>query len=346
MKKHRKYISVIFSLCAMLALILDSKTALTGASEGINLCIKTVIPSLLPMMVLSSLLTDGMGAASLRNFRPLNTYLGIPGGSEGILLAAAFGGYPVGAACISQRYKAEKISKQDANHLLRFCSNAGPAFIFGVCGHYFSSVWMLWLLWLINIVSAIITGLYYSHKSSSNDVANTGPVHSIADVLRSSVNNLSLICGWIVLFRVVIRFCQQWFLWLFSPTAGVILSGVLELTNGCCMLDQIADEQIRFILCSIFLSFGGICVILQTAAVANSLSMTEYLKGKLIQTFFSFLLSSVVGTILFSRANLQHKTIISFLVIAIVSIITVFFKKVIAFFSSMRYNTARFAEKG
>ena len=35
----------------MLVLILDSKTALAGAREGIDLCIRTVIPSLFPFFL-------------------------------------------------------------------------------------------------------------------------------------------------------------------------------------------------------------------------------------------------------------------------------------------------------
>ena len=41
---------------AMLMLILDGRTALTGAAEGIDLCIRTVIPALFPFFVLSPLL--------------------------------------------------------------------------------------------------------------------------------------------------------------------------------------------------------------------------------------------------------------------------------------------------
>ena len=39
------------------------------------------------------------------------------------------------------------------------------------------------------------------------------------------------------------------------------------------------------------LSFGGVCVLLQTASVTEGLPLGGYVKGKLLQTVFSFLLS-------------------------------------------------------
>ena len=75
--------------------------------------------------------------------------------------------------------------------------------------------------------------------------------------------------------------------------AQIALMGFLELTNGCCGLALIADVRLRFVLCSGILSFGGICVLLQTASVTKGLSLSGYLKGKLMQTVFSLLLSSM-----------------------------------------------------
>ena len=53
----------------MLALILDGRTAIDGARQGIELCLRTVIPSLFPFFVLSILLTSSLlGMANLRFF--------------------------------------------------------------------------------------------------------------------------------------------------------------------------------------------------------------------------------------------------------------------------------------
>ena len=43
MKQHKRILG-LFGAAGMLALILDSRTALTGAQAGVDLCLKTVVP--------------------------------------------------------------------------------------------------------------------------------------------------------------------------------------------------------------------------------------------------------------------------------------------------------------
>ena len=66
----------------MLALILDGRTAIDGARQGIELCLRTVIPSLFPFFVLSILLTSSLLGSSLIVLRPLGRLFGMPEGAE------------------------------------------------------------------------------------------------------------------------------------------------------------------------------------------------------------------------------------------------------------------------
>ena len=81
----------------MLALILDGRTAIDGARQGIELCLRTVIPSLFPFFVLSILLTSSLLGSSLAVLRPLGRLFGMPDGAESLLIPAFLGGYPVAA---------------------------------------------------------------------------------------------------------------------------------------------------------------------------------------------------------------------------------------------------------
>ena len=92
---------------AMLILIIDCKTALQGAKEGISICIESVIPALLPMLIISVYLNSRLSDLNLGFLAPIAKPVGIPRGYEGILLISFLGGYPVGAQAISQSYKYE-----------------------------------------------------------------------------------------------------------------------------------------------------------------------------------------------------------------------------------------------
>ena len=287
MKRGASWLGIGAGL-GMLVLILDSKTAMAGASQGVELCIRTVIPALFPLMLLSNQLMDGLRGTSSNWLRPIGQLFSMPEGMEGLLIPAFLGGYPVGAQCIGAEYRNGNLSKETAEKLLAYCSNAGPSFLFGMAGSLFSISTNAWKLWGIQILSALLVSKIVS---ASEGICDRSSIYVSGSSIATSVKVMGCICGWVVLFRVWIAFLDRWFLWLLPSTARIIVVGALELSNGCNALFQILQEPIRFVLCSGMLSFGGICVLLQTKSVINGLSIRPYLLGKLMQTGFSVALA-------------------------------------------------------
>lgn len=289
---NRKHLLTALSASfGILILILDGKTALTGAQTGIDLCIKTVIPSLFPFILLSILLTNAVSGTSLPWLRPLGRVLRIPEGTETILLTGFLGGYPTGAQAVSSAYLSRQIKKEDAHRMLSFCSNAGPAFLFGMVSSMFPDRKAAFLLWMIHIVSAVLTAILLPVSGQTDRNSAAPNITSNADAMRTAIRVMALVCGWVVLFRVIIAFLDRWFLWMLPITVQVIITGILELSNGCCELSRIADPELRFMICSGMLALGGVCITMQTSSVLGDLSLRPYLKGKLLQTVFSLLLS-------------------------------------------------------
>jgi hypothetical protein len=112
---------------------------------------------------------------------------------------------------------------------------------------------------------------------------------TVSGAMRGAISAIATVCGWIVLFHVVIAFFQQWVLWYLPETVQVIVCGILELTNGCLMLSGIADQRMRFLLAAVMLNFGGFCVMIQTRSLTEGLDFRGYLYGKCLQTLFSIL---------------------------------------------------------
>lgn len=286
----------IFATLGLLILILDSKTAVLGGQEGISLCLQSVIPSLFPFIMLTNLMAGALGGTTSPLLRPLGKVLGIPAGAEGIFLAGILGGYPTGAQMIHEAWKYNQLSSTEARRMLGFCSNAGPAFLFGMLGPFFSSQKYLWLLWGIHILSAIIAGILLPGRSNNTVSTISSCTPSITGALKRSVAVIGYVCGWVVLFRVLFAFCSRWFLWLLPIEAQAAIYGLLELAGGCCSLNLVAEETLRFVICSGLLAFGGLCVVMQTASVTGSLGLGQYLPGKLIQTISSLWLSACIAT--------------------------------------------------
>ena len=174
--------------------------------------------------------------------------------------------------------------------MLGFCSNAGPSFLFGILGSKFTGFGTVWLLWLIQILSAMLTGALLPNKSQKIAGLSQKERFDLPAAMGSSLRAMASVCGWVVLFRCVIAFLQRWILWILPVGCEVGVVGILELANGCLTIDRIANESLRFILCSAMLSFGGICVAMQTASVTGDLGMGSYFLGKLLQCAISVIL--------------------------------------------------------
>lgn len=281
---HRSMHTPIAASIAMLMLILDSQTALAGAKSGMDMCLQSVIPSLFPFFVLSILLTSGLTGRNLPFLRPLATLTGIPFGSESILLTGLLGGYPVGAQAVSSAHSRGAITESEAKRMMVFCNNAGPAFIFGMTASLLPSLRYAWLLWLIQILSALLTGLLLPGKISRRVTLPTAKQPTVTQAITAALRIMATVCGWVILFRTVLAFGQHWLFWLFPAWVQALLTGLLELANGCFSLIIVKNIGLRFLLCAGMLSFGGLCVWLQTLSIAGHVPMRLYLPGKLIQS--------------------------------------------------------------
>lgn len=292
--RSKRMILGIGGAVGMLLLIIDSKTALQGAAMGIELCLKTVIPSLFPFFVLSAMLTSSLLGTKSKILAPIGKLCGIPSGAESIFLTGLLGGYPLGARNIAISCDSGQLSKEDGKRMMAFCSNAGPAFLFGMAGAMFEQPWIPWALWAIHILGALFTAMILPRGGRSTASVKKGPIVSLPTAVRSSIGAMANVCAWVVLFRVVIAFLERWALWLLPGFGQVLIAGLLEISNGCCALDRVANMGLRFILCSAILAFGGLCVAMQTVSAAPQVDRRLYLPGKLLQTAACVLLACAV----------------------------------------------------
>jgi hypothetical protein len=293
----RKLLPMALWACAMALMILDSKTAIKSAQEGVELCIRTVIPSLFPFFVFSSLLTSSLIGSSI--LRPLSTLFRIPTGAESLLLIGFLGGYPVGAQCIHSAWKSGSLSREDGRRMLPFCNNAGPAFIFGMTSVLFTNSAAPWCLWIIQILSAWIIARIIPGSPAPCAKTQLKNTLTLPAALERSVKNMAMVCGWVILFRVVLGLCGKWIFPGFPQILQILLSGGLELANGCCAMSTISDERIRFLMCAACLSFGGLCVGMQTLSAVGELGMGLYFPGKVMQAMVSVLLAQLISPFLF-----------------------------------------------
>lgn len=342
MKNRSILIRGIAAACAMLVIIFDTRTAIISAQEGVFLCLQTLIPSLFPFFVLSGVINSSLLGQNFWLLQPLGRICKIPKGAESLLVLGVLAGYPIGAQLITQAYNEGKLSKSAALRMLGFCNNAGPAFLFGILSPLFACAKTVWILWGIHIFSALVTGCVL--PSSENETTHIAPSSGISfpESLQKAIKATAGVCGWVILFRVVLGFCNRWFLWLFPASVQILLSGILEMSNGCVLLHNISNEGERFILAGIMLAFGGLCVGMQTISVTEGLGTGWYFPGKILQTALTLLLCITVQPVLFRRSEAVVPPLYIFVGLLFFLLVFMFLlrrKKVVAFQERLLYNT-------
>lgn len=292
--KKKTYRTAVAAAFGMLILILDGKTALQGANDGISLCLTALIPSLFPFIFLSSLLTGALSGQAITLLRPFTQFCHMPVGTESLLAVGFLGGYPVGAQCIAQLRKQGQLSDTEAMRLIAFCNNAGPSFIFGILATMFSDRKIPWILWMVHMISALSVGFLLPRGIIITNAEVQPRRSGIMEAFTQAVKATVSICGWVILMRVVIAIMDSWFLWLLPQPLKILAEGILELSNGCIHLAELECEGLRFLMAAILLSLGGISVTLQTAAVGDGVSLKLYFPGKILQCTVSIMLCSLL----------------------------------------------------
>lgn len=299
MNSSRRLPAGVVALIGMFILIIDTKTALLGANEGIQICIKSIVPAIFPFLILSQVINSEFCGVNIPLLKPLQKLCGIPVGGEAIFILGLLGGYPVGAQMITNAYEQGSLNADDARRLLGFCSNAGPAFIFGVGSFLFSSGKVLWALWGIHILSAIFVGAILPGKKHCYCKSTKKQAINLPKAIENSTRTMSQICAWVIAFRIIITYLQRWILWAAPNELNAMITGILELANGCDSVKTIPSESARFILFSVFLGFGGICVAMQTVSATNIIGTGSYFPGKVLQGVISFILATLCSEFIY-----------------------------------------------
>lgn len=211
----KKSLSLLFILALGLLLLLQPERASDAAREGLALCAGTVIPSLFPFMAVVSMLLQLGLADSLQGF--CAPFMGPLFRMRGVcalpLLTGLLGGYPAGAKTAADLYRQGRLTRREAELLLGFCDNCGPAFLLGfagagILGSARAGVW----LYLVHVGSALLTGMVLCRLQRDRGApllagrSIASPVsfpQALTSAVSGSAGAMVNICAFVVLFRVL-----------------------------------------------------------------------------------------------------------------------------------------------
>ena len=285
----KKSLSLLFILALGLLLLLQPERASDAAREGLALCAGTVIPSLFPFMAVVSMLLQLGLADSLQGFCAPFMVCALP------LLTGLLGGYPAGAKTAADLYRQGRLTRREAELLLGFCDNCGPAFLLGfagagILGSARAGVW----LYLVHVGSALLTGMVLCRLQRDRGApllagrSIASPVsfpQALTSAVSGSAGAMVNICAFVVLFRVLAG--------LLPEGTPPLLAGVLEMVTGVAGLQPGREG---FVSAAALTAWGGLSVHCQglSSILPAGLSARTHWLGKCLQAGIAALLAAAV----------------------------------------------------
>ena len=319
MKKISNYLLTIFIILFTIGLILFSDSNIKTVQNSLDLFLNAIFPSLFPFLIVTRLIsyTFIISVISSKFGGIVKKLFHLPEIAAYPFIIGLISGYPVGAKIVSELRSQKKINSTEGNILLVITNNSGPLFIIGSIGcSIFMNFKIGLTLFFINLSSCILTGIILGHFNLKRfrvaeldnykylDFSSVGSI--ISDSIKSSFFTLSNVCGFIILFSLIISMIEHTHILQILLFQNKMLEslcvGSLEITSGIKQISTLLSSiQIKLVCTSFLLGFGGISVVFQVwSTISNSdLSIKSYIMGKLLNGTISASIMLIISSIIF-----------------------------------------------
>ena len=283
-------------LVFLISLFASDKIA-HSVKSALSLSANVIIPSVFPFIVISDFLYSYMSFSSAKRLGGLfeKTFkinrMGLYPFILGILC-----GFPLGVKCTSELYRDGKISRDEAERLIGFCNNTGPAFLVSGIGLGLrGSVKDGLILYFVMVLSAIITGFAFSvgaAPSESSRKENRSTSFSFTSSIKNAGINTLNICSYLTFFACIVGILRNT---LGENPLYLSVIPFLEVGSATSILSKtkLLSSGISLALSSFAVGFSGISVHLQALSFISDtdIKARRYFLMKLTQGGISFALT-------------------------------------------------------
>lgn len=265
MKKALEAAQSVGIFALIICFIVFSVRAKAQALEGMKLCLNVIVPTLLPILILTNTIIKSSSRLFLETvFSPLARLLRLPKCACCALILGLIGGYPTGAILSNELFNLHLIDSQTAKRLLRCSFCGGVAFIITAVGTiHLNSTKTGIIIYTVNVLSSIIIcvadGIIHPYTNKSTQECSIGSqsfCNALINSIECSTKSVAVMCGCIVFFSAICGLVS------IPPFAMPLI----EITNGIFKF----NGSISLPYLCFFLSFGGLCIHLQILNVIKS----------------------------------------------------------------------------
>ncbi len=280
--KKKNILMLIILMSSAVIIIASSEQARNGAAKGLALAENTIIPSLLPLLIIFFIIMKSSAKDIIaKYFGFISTYIfNLPQVTFPAIFFGLIGGYPTGVLLTDELLSNGEIDEKQARRMIRFNFCGGCGFIITAVGSaVLGSIKIGMILFASNVLSSLTIGiiLSFTEKRNNQPFYSFSEDKDFGDVLisatESSVRSVLNITAFIILFSTLNNIVHL-------PQS---IAPFIEITNGICGGSAFPVSQI-----SAYLSFGGICIHFQL--------LSSILKAKM--KYADFLFFRIFGALL------------------------------------------------
>lgn len=321
--KNRNYFMCLLITGFIFLFVYNLQSCIDAALVGVNLVVKTIIPTIFPFSVICNLLIsyDGVGLYSKILGPILCKPLKLSKSSSFPIAASFLSGYPLGCKYCCDLYSLGYIDKKEFERLLNIASNASPMFIIGSIGAtMLGDIKLGFILLISNYLSPIIVGILTINRSkiSSNSKelpkndTNTNFGSALKSALDNGINTTLQVGSFVVLFSIIVSIIKnnayisiafnniEAFLNLPKYSIYGLFLGSVEFTNGCKLITTLPlTLPFKLAIISFICSFSGLSVIAQISSFIYKydISIAKYSFMKFIQGIISFGITFIISSV-------------------------------------------------
>lgn len=298
----------IIKSCAFLLLfaliLLFPVLSFSYAAAGLHLWFERMVPTLLPFMILSTLMIrQNLSETFVSLVYPLFGKLyKISKNCVYCILLGFLCGFPMGARTVAEMYERRGISKGEASFLLAFCNNIGPVY-------YISFLLPVTALFTPKKLPFLLFGMYglpllyglflrfsgfglpaggIDCGGQPNKTSTERFSVSLDHAMQGAVNGITILGGYMILCNLLNLIPHALTLmckWQVSEKTLAGINCLLEITSG---ISRVGHSAPLFILS--ILPLGGLSCLAQTASILQNtdLSMKNYVFHKCMQCLIAF----------------------------------------------------------
>ena len=285
----KNIISIFLCLTTFCMFFTNAEIIKSATLETINFCFSTLIPSLFPYMVLSSLFSQSnlVNQALSSILHPLFKVLGICRKYTSPIFFGNFCGFINGPKLLC-KYFTPNHSKKTFNRLIIVSSNAGFSFVVLIVGvKIWGNMTYGLILYLFQIIVSFLIN-YSSNKSERDndfEIKNSNFFTSFTNSITSSASTMFNVCFFTIFTSIILKIILNVFRIPDYSILHLLLGALLDVTQGVISSASNNNAFISSFFTGFSVGFGGLSILFQTFSICSEkgINIKKFILMKFIQ---------------------------------------------------------------